>query len=170
MVPPQYNPPTTFETVFGSFQLLSDLPGSLHKSAQDFTTEAQETLVAMSEQMATLRIRSQVLGYLASRDSPRAVDPNPLLPAHAHAPEEVASFLCEPETEQGGKGKERLSQVQRPVLLPAFLQSQASTMQINHSAVTQKTLQRSSKFIQPSRMPTTRTQSFRTRQRLSDKP
>jgi hypothetical protein len=45
-------PPTTFETVFGFLQLLSDLPGSLHKSAQEFMTEVQKNLAVMSEQMA----------------------------------------------------------------------------------------------------------------------
>lgn len=45
-------PPTPFETVFAFLQLLSDLPGSLHKSAQEFMTEVQKNLTAMSEQMA----------------------------------------------------------------------------------------------------------------------
>jgi hypothetical protein len=45
-------PPTTFETVFGFLQLLADLPGSLHKSAQEFMIEVQKNLAAMSEQMA----------------------------------------------------------------------------------------------------------------------
>jgi hypothetical protein len=45
-------PPTTFEAVFGILQLLSDLPGSLHQSAEEFMAEVQRNLAAISEQMA----------------------------------------------------------------------------------------------------------------------
>ena len=55
---------------------------------------------------------------------------------HAHALEAVASFLCELETGQAGKGKERLSPVQKEVLPCALLQSQASSMQANNITVT----------------------------------
>jgi hypothetical protein len=51
--PDMTTPPTVFESVFAFLKTLSDLPGSIQKSAQDLMLEVQQDLAAISDQLAT---------------------------------------------------------------------------------------------------------------------